>query len=234
MPDTALAAAFEAAGYEDPLDRIGAEAWRLFPAAADHEKRRAHVRAQLDPTTLMLFWQWQPQSAAMAIGMLLNRVKKQNFRDAARRAAEGGQPAVDNQKLIAPLTSPRDRGFAHADRAEPRPALLSQTTIRSGAAPNLTAPAQPASAAAVRAQALIARSALETVTVDGVPIGDLTVWEVRAWMRRRSTDKREAERDLRFALLLTDRLDGNFRIRDKITPAEADSYYARAEAANVE
>jgi hypothetical protein len=261
MPDTAMAVAFTEAGYTEPeqrLTRIAIEAWGKWPQQAGAGARRQFVQSKLDPLTLVLFHEWQPNALIMAIGQLLNRTKQEiadeAFEQNAAKAAgsrphtfethtpnaqanpPGEQPADDGGRgnsdahgLHASVVTPSTD--ADANRRSGAASVATEPTPASPPAANLTELADKhATRAAQRLQIEQRLSRLDTVMIDGKPIGDCTVAEVRDWATRRGQDARDATRDARFALSLVANLPSNAVIRDWWKRGEeVDEIYQRAE-----
>ncbi len=242
MPDTALAVAFEQAGYVHPIDEIALEAWRKWPAQDAGGARRDFVRGRLqrDPTWTMIE-RWQPSALTMAIGKLLNDTKKEIE---AERPSGGGHGSAESQTTSAPVHPSRDAAQAAGDRhsyveSHARHAVAttneeSQATPRSEAAkspaspraspplaPNLTQLADKQTAAN-RANIAVSLSLLDTFRIDGRPIGDLTPNQARTWARKSSIPPR-------FVILLTANLPVNDPIRKHRRAEDTEAIWKQAE-----
>lgn len=243
MPDTALAVAFEQAGYAHPIDEIALEAWRKWPAQDAGGARRDFVRGRLqrDPTWTMIE-RWQPSALTMAIGKLLNDTKKEIE---AERPNGGGHDSLESQITNAPVHPSRDAGQPAGDRhhvcephhgsavaptneAEPKATPRSEvagsvTTPRSSSplTPNLTQLADKQTAA-TQASVTVRLSLLDTFRIEGRAIGDLTPNQARTWARKSSIPPR-------FVVLLTANLPPNDPIRKHRQAEDTEAIWKQAE-----
>ena len=233
---TALASAFEKAGYVDPLDKIAREAWKKWPQQNAGGARRGHVRQELmsDGLLLALLQRFKPQMlmqmTAEAIALLL----VENERDALKGAG-GGRPVRGTHYKDAPANwswadVPQDAGASQRGEGANKWAL--PTTVQSPPASITRMADRHAQRMQSRMQTEARLSKLDTVLIDGKKIGDCTVAEVREWAKLRLADARTAKRDALFAMNLTANLDGGKVIRDVWKPDDADKIYQRAEADN--
>ena len=232
---TALASAFEKAGYVDPLDKIAREAWKKWPQQNAGGARRGHVRQELmsDGLLLALLQRFKPQMlmqmTAEAIGLLL----VENERDALKGAG-GGHNRGDSHRTCAPANwswadVPQDAGESQRGEGANKWAL---PIVQSPPASITRMADRHAQRMQSRMQTEARLSKLDTVLIDGKKIGDCTVAEVREWAKLRLADARFAKRDALFAMNLTANLDGGKVIRDVWKPDDVDAIYQRAEADN--
>lgn len=232
---SALAKAFERAGYVDPLDKAAQDAWMRFPNRA--AERRGYVRQELMSKSLLvaLLQRFRPQmlqqAIAESIGQLLLEAER-DIRDAAK-AAGGGQRIRGAHKGDAPAK------WSWTDVQDAGASQRGEGAMRQMVSSDMSPPASITRMADRQAQRMQSRlatevrlSKLDTVLIDGKKIGDCTVSEVREWAKLRLSDARAAKRDALFALNLTANLQGGTIIRNVWKPEDVDAIYQRAEADN--
>lgn len=206
--DTALGAAFVAAGYVPPEERIveiGRAAYLKWPHANAAGARRDYVIAQLrGEATFALMFRFAPAALTTAISALLAAIYDEI--EAERPERDAGRPAGGGQLgRVAHLT------VAPAETS--RPAVEPPRTV------------------AARVFALGVASRLDAVRIDGKPLRLCTAAEARAWAAKADAEGRTLRIQALFVLALASGLDGGDvlgeRWRDE---REIEKLYARAEA----
>lgn len=254
----AFAAAFAAAGWVDPLDKLARDAWAKWSTADGRGARRDYVKAGLTPAlTLALLERYRPhvlrQIIVESIAELLAEADI-GIRDAAK-AAGGGQGADDTQESVAPATSPGvkpadDRGQYGSDTqrrtapivtksrdagASSRSAGANPCTTPTGAAPP-AANTKPAAAATLKTLADKHEAAMRATIATSIEMCKLhteiingqPVGKVRVDEARAWASKHGVR--ARWITLLTANMPDHWVIGEHVPPALADELYARAEA----
>jgi hypothetical protein len=202
-PKTALASAFEAAGYRSAQDRLDEIA---DAALADHPRTLDLARDTVLNAVagdVELVWVMTQRWHNMAADLLLAAA-------AARSRAKSGARQLMDTIDQTPLSSGATASENTRDGSPQREAGL-----RVGL---------PSIAAREEARGFAARviSKLDTFRINNRPLGDCTPEEALGWRASRL-------RDARFILLAVSNLPPGRPIRDSITASEIEEYYARAQ-----
>jgi hypothetical protein len=202
LSQSAIAAAFTAAGYRSTRERLDEIA---DAALAEHPRTLDAARAYVLRTVMndaVLLWTMFERWHGPAADMLLQAA-------AARRRAKS--EAIIDAKTTG--SAPPSSG-ANGVRS-----TIGESPQRAGS----IAAAGPSPAAREEARSAVARviSKLDTFKINGRPIGDCTPEEAMGWRAARV-------RDARFVYLLASNLPPGRPIRDFIRPEEAEQFYARA------
>lgn len=236
-PASIMAAAFAAAGWKPPSERLMAragEAWGKYPGAGDSASRRSYVAEILaNDMTWLLMQGHNPPALTAALEDLLRHAadaiaaqapKNAGGRNSGRDGG-GGQGPCDAHDDTAPSTNPMPRGETRGGGSGMGQKSPDTHVGSARPAPSITHLADRQQAAMrARISTAVRLSKLDTFIVNGQRIGDLTPAEAVRWASSR-------ERDARFVRLLTANLPPDRPIREFIDAATADDLYQRAENA---
>lgn len=213
LPPTAMAAAFDAAGFKHPSVRLGELALAAVRAAPSNLEQARTLFSKSVRGDADLLWELFIDHLDEAMRpWLANAAKELRAERMPTREQGQGSGAVhlnSDQPVLAAFDRPASP--TSAAPAAPQP-WRSTPRLNAWNSDELR-----------RMEEERARSKLYTFIINGRPIGEVTAGEADAWARSR-------DRDAYFVRLLIEGMPPDLVIGKARTPEEADRLYARAEA----
>lgn len=213
-PQTALSEALTKAGYRPPSERLldlAIEAWTLAHPQSRDQAMTHLKQAVIDDAELLweLFQNWWRPAAERTLLEAAVVIRERREAEKARKSVVKPDDASlgANTKMDARTLQPSARGSG---------SFQPLVTPSRGIAPTAE---QKEEARSFAARTI---SKLDTFKVNGRPIGDCTPTEALQYRDARA-------RDNRFISMITQGVPANMRIKDCITPQEAEAFYQRAQ-----